>query len=256
MIDLYGMASPNVVKVLIMLEEAGLPYRVKYVDVFRQEQFEPEFQRLSPTGKVPVILDSEGPDGEPISVFESGAILLYLAEKTGRLLPTDPRARAGVFQWLMVQVSLMGPMGGQAVHFNLFAPPGNEYAQERYFSQCANVQKLLDKRLGEAPYLGGEDLSLADVATFPWVYQAVEFFPWLQDDDGAKLRDGYPNLARWYETLWKRPAFDRAMSVRAELHNRGRRAGIETDGLDRFYLRGAYSLTPPEARGVVARYKS
>ena len=254
-IELYGLASPNVVKIMIMLEEIGAPFQMKYVDVFKQEQFDPAFARLSPTNKVPVIVDPDGPGGAPISIFESGAILIYLAEKSGRFLPTEPRARARVLEWLMVQISLMGPMGGQAVHFSLFAPPGNEYAQERYNSQCANVQRMLDKRLGEASYLGGEEISIADIATFPWMNQNISFFPWLQDDDGAKLRTYFPNLGRWYEGLRQRPAFDRALTMRDKSARLSTMDKATPSTVDHFTMRGEFSAVPVEARGLAARYK-
>src|SRR5580692_12402870 len=147
MITLYGMTSPNVVKIIIALEELGLPHEHKAVDVFTGQQFDPAFLKLNPNAKVPVIVDHEGPGGKPYTVFESGAILLYLAEKTLRLLPTDMAARYDVIQWLMVQLTGVGPMSGQLVHFTRFAPGGNEYGRSRYATQVHRLFEVIDARL-------------------------------------------------------------------------------------------------------------
>ena len=155
MIDLYGMGSPNVVKIYIALEELELPYTVHPIDVFGGAQFSEAFVKLNPNAKVPVIVDHEGPGGKPYTVFESGAILLYLAEKTLRLLPTDTAARYDVIQWLMVQMTGVGPMSGQLVHFVRFAPGGNEYARSRYATQVHRLLETIDARLGQVPFLGG-----------------------------------------------------------------------------------------------------
>jgi GST-like protein len=195
------MASPNVQKVQLMLEEIGLPYEIERIDVWKGENFAPEFAALNPNRKVPVLIDSEGPDGDPITVFESGAILVYLAEKTGKLLPAHGAARYATMQWLAVQLSGVGPMFGQYTHFRMFAPPGNEYAESRYRTQAARVFEALDERLGQAPYLGGEDYSIADIATFPWTR-----------DRSAKWGgnwDIYPNVRRWYAAVAGRPATQR-----------------------------------------------
>ncbi|MBV9432826.1 MAG: glutathione S-transferase N-terminal domain-containing protein, partial [Hyphomicrobiales bacterium] len=168
MITLYGMTSPNVVKIIIALEELGEPYELKTIDVFKGEQFDPDFVKLNPNAKVPVIVDSDGPGGKPYTVFESGAILLYLAEKTGKFLPTERKARYDVMQWLTVQLTGVGPMFGQLVHFVRFAPQGNDYSVSRYRTQVKRVCDVLEARLGEAAYLGGAEYSIADMATFPW----------------------------------------------------------------------------------------
>src|ERR1700734_4223255 len=159
MIDLYGMGSPNVVKIFLALEELALPYKVHPVDVFTGKQFDPAFIKLNPSAKVPVIVDSEGPGGKPYTVFESGAILLYLAEKTGKLLPKDPAGRYDAIQWMLVQMTGLGPMFGQFVHFMRFAPKGNDYALSRYRTQVTRVLDVLEQRLADQPYLGGADYS-------------------------------------------------------------------------------------------------
>src|SRR5690606_26920395 len=151
----------------------------RHVNVFAGEQFEPGFLRLNPNNKVPVIVDPEGPEGRPFVVFESGAILLYLARKAGRLLPAAPEARSVVEQWLMFQVASVGPMFGQCVHFLRYAPPGNEYSRERYTSEVNRILGVLERRLGEVPWIGGAEYSIADIATFPWIRTAMLIFPWL-----------------------------------------------------------------------------
>src|SRR5215467_5607382 len=162
MIDLYAMGSPNVVKIYIALEEMGLPYTVHPVDVFGEAQFKPEFLKLNPNAKVPVIVDHDGPGGTPYTLFESGAILLYLAEKTGQCLPKDTIARFDAIQWMMVQMTLVGPMFGQYVHFMRFAPKDNHYALDRYRTQALRALEVLEKRLAAAPFLGGGSYSIAD----------------------------------------------------------------------------------------------
>ena len=175
MIDLYAMGSPNVVKIYIALEEMGLPYTVHPVDVFGGEQFKPEFLRLNPLAKVPLITDHEGPGGKPYTLFELGAILLYLAEKTGRFLPKDPVARFDAIEWMMVQMTLVGPMFGQYVHFMRFAPKGDDYALDRYRTQVRRALEALEKRLAAVPFLGGQSYSIADIATYPWVRNVGTF---------------------------------------------------------------------------------
>lgn len=240
MIDLYGMCSPNVTKVTIMLEELGLPYRTHHVNVATGEQFAPEFLRLNPNNKVPVIVDGEGPDGRPFTVFESGAILLYLAAKTGRLLPAAPAARSTVEQWLMVQIASIGPMFGQYSHFIRFAPPGNDYGRGRYESETKRLFKVLEVRLAVAPFLGGADYSIADVATFPWIRTARAFFPWLQSDD---VPARYPALERWLTEIGTRPAVQRGLEVEQhfvalDLESFGK---ADAEAVDRFCGRGRFA---------------
>jgi GST-like protein len=204
MIRLLGMSSPNVQKVHLMLEEVGLPYCVERVDVWKGENFAPSFAALNPNRKVPVIIDDDGPDGSPCTVFESGAILIYLAEKTGRFLPAAGEARYAALQWLAVQLSGIGPMFGQYTHFRMFAPQGNDYAESRYRTQAVRLFEALDERLGQAPYLGGDAYSIADIATFPW----------MRDRSGkwGGDWDTYPNVRRWFQAVAERPAARRMMA--------------------------------------------
>ncbi len=205
MIDFYAMGSPNVVKVYIALEEMGLPYTVHPVDVFGGGQFSEEFIRLNPSAKVPVIVDRDGPGGKPYTVFESGAILLYLAEKSGMLLPKDAAARFDAIQWMMVQMTGLGPMFGQFVHFMRFAPAGNDYALSRYRTQVRRVLDVKEQRLAQADYLGGAEYSIADVATFPWARNVEALL-------GVGKAE-YPNVTRWVEAIAKRPAVMRALAA-------------------------------------------
>ncbi len=201
MIDLYTSATPNGQKIHIMLEETGLAYRLHWVDLRKGEQFDAEFLKISPNNKIPVILDRDGPGGAPISVFESGAILIYLAEKTGKFLPAEIRARTEVLQWLMFQVGGVGPMLGQAHHFRAYAREKIPYAVERYTNEGARIYRVLDKRLSECEYLAGE-YSIADMAVFPWIR--------LHERQGQDMAD-HPHLSRWFETVAARPAVAKDM---------------------------------------------
>jgi GSH-dependent disulfide-bond oxidoreductase len=204
-ITLYTWKTPNGRKVSIMLEECGLRYRVKPVDITKGEQFKPHFVAINPNSKIPAIVDSEGPDGWPITLFESGAILLYLAAKTGKFLPAVDRGKYEAMQWLMFQMGGVGPMFGQTHHFLRFAPEKIPYAIKRYATETARLYGVLDKRLGEAEFLAGE-YSIADMATFPWVAR----HEWQEIDLAA-----YPNVQRWYTTIAARPAVERGMMVPA-----------------------------------------
>lgn len=205
MIDLYGMGSPNVVKVYLALEEMGLAYKAIPVDVFGGAQFDPAFLKLNPNAKVPLIVDHEGPGGD-YTVFESGAILMYLAEKTGKFLPKDMAARYDVIQWMMVQMTGVGPMFGQHVHFLRFAPPGNEYAQSRYRTQALRVLDTLEGRLAEKPFLGGAEYSIADMATFPWARNVGPLF-------GKDVEAKYPKIMAWVAGIAARPAVVKALAA-------------------------------------------
>jgi GST-like protein len=205
MIKLYGMGSPNVVKVFIALEELGLPYEVAPVDVFTGKQFDAEFLKLNPNAKVPVIVDSEGPGGKPSTCFESGAILLYLAEKTGKLLPKEMAAKYDAIQWLMTQMSTVGPMFGQFVHYLRFAPPGNDYSKSRYMTQAIRVTEVIDGRLGKVPYLGGAEYGVADIATYPWMRNV----PALLGDTAAAR---FPHVTAWVGKINERPAVKAALA--------------------------------------------
>ena len=203
MITLYTWGTPNGRKVSIMLEECGLRYQVMPVDITQDEQFHPDFIALNPNSKIPAIIDTEGPEGQPISLFESGAILVYLAGKTGKFLPADDRGKYEALQWLMFQMGGVGPMLGQTHHFLRFAPEQVPYAIERYSTEAARLYGGLDKRLGEVDYLAGE-YSIADMATFPWVARHV----WQK----IELAD-FPNVRRWYEEIGSRTAVQSGMLV-------------------------------------------
>ena len=196
MIELYSAATPNGQKIHIMLEEVGLAYRVEWVDIAKGEQFKPEFLKISPNNKIPAIVDHDGPDGRPVTVFESDAILLYLAEKTGRFLPSAPRARLEVLQWLFWQIGGFGPMLGQAHHFNAYAPERIRYAMDRYTNEAGRLYSVLDRRLAGRDYVAG-DYSIADMAIFPWCR--------LYERQGLRIED-FPHVMRWFETVAARPA--------------------------------------------------
>lgn len=206
MIELYTWGTPNGRKVSIMLEEVGLPYNTHTVNISKDEQFAPDFLKVSPNNKIPAIVDTDGPGGKPISLFESGAILFYLAEKTGKLLPADPAARYETMVWLMFQMAGVGPMFGQAHHFRRFAKEQVPYAIDRYTSETHRIYGVMDKRLGEVPYLAGQEYTIADVATYPWVAR----WEW-HGIDWAN----YPNLKRWFDEVGARPAVQKGMAVPA-----------------------------------------
>ena len=206
-IDLYYWPTPNGWKASIFLEELGLPYEVTPINIAEGDQFEPEFLKISPNNKMPAIVDHEGPDGEPISVFESGAILIYLAEKTGRFLPETPREKYRVLEWLMFQMGSVGPMLGQAHHFRQYAPETIPYAIERYTNEAARIYRVIDRRLAESEFIAADEYTIADVAAFPWLVP--------HENQGQNLED-YPNLNRWYEVVRNRPAVGRGLEVLAE----------------------------------------
>lgn len=206
MIELYTWGTPNGRKVSIMLEEVGLPYNTHSVNISKDEQFASDFLKVSPNNKIPAIVDPDGPGGKKISLFESGAILFYLAEKTGKLLPADPAGRYETMVWLMFQMAGVGPMFGQAHHFRRFAKEQVPYAIDRYTSETHRIYGVMDKRLGEVPYLAGQDYTIADVATYPWVAR----WEW----HGIDWAD-YPNLKRWFDEVGARPAVQKGMAVPA-----------------------------------------
>ena len=190
MIDVYGMSSPNVVKITIMLEELGLPYRQHHVNVFAGDQHEAQFLEISPNNKVPVIVDADGPGGAALPVFESGAILIYLAEKTGRLLPAGGAARVTVLEWLMVQLTAVGPMFGQLVHFTRYAPPGNDYSCSATPARCGVSSRCWKGGCGKRPTSAANRISIADVATWPWIRTASGIYPWLAEAAAGGRRAG------------------------------------------------------------------
>ena len=235
MITLYGMGSPNVVKVYIALEELGLPYTVAPVDVFTGKQFDAEFIKLNPNAKVPVLVDSDGPGGKPLTLFESGAILLYLAEKTGKLLPADIAAKYEAIQWMMVQMTGVGPMFGQHVHFMRFAPAGNDYSKSRYATQVHRVFEVIDQRLAASPYLGGAEYGLADVATYPWARNIPILL-------GADAAPKLPNVMAWVTKIDERPAVKKALAAVDDVRARTTQFDkAEADNLDKLFGRGKFA---------------
>ena len=206
MIEVYSWATPNGHKVHIMLEECGLPYKAHAVDIGAGDQFKPEFLAISPNNKIPAITDPDGPDGKPISLFESGAILLYLAGKTGRFMPTDVRGKYEVLEWLMFQMGGVGPMLGQAHHFRIYAPEKIPYAVDRYTSEAKRLYGVMNKRLARAKYIGGAEYSIADIAIFPWLRS------W--KNQGIDWND-FPHLRGWFDEIAARPAVKRGVEVLA-----------------------------------------
>jgi GSH-dependent disulfide-bond oxidoreductase len=235
MIKLYGMGSPNVVKVYLALEEMGLSYEVAPVDVFTGKQFDAEFLKLNPNAKVPVIVDSDGPGGKPYTCFESGAILLYLGEKTGKFLSHDMATKYDEIQWLMVQMSTVGPMFGQHVHFIRFAPAGNDYAKSRYTTQAIRVSEVIESRLAHHAYLGGAHYSVADMATYPWARNIPAL---LGEPAASKL----PHTMKWVAAISERPAVKAALAkvdaVRAATTAFDKAAA---EDLDRVFGRGKFA---------------
>lgn len=214
MIDLYYAATPNGLKARLCLEELGLPYRIVSVQLGKGEQFAPAFLAISPNNKIPAIVDHAPPSGgAPLSLFESGAILLYLAEKTGRLMPADLRGRMQVQQWLFWQIGGLGPMAGQIGHFNVYAPEPVPYAIERYTKETNRLYGVLDRRLADREYIAG-GFSIADVACYPWIVPYAAH--------GQRLED-FPHLARWFGTIAARPATVRAYEDAGEAYSRTRK---------------------------------
>jgi len=205
MIDLYTWTTPNGRKVSIMLEELGLPYRVHPVNIGQGDQFKPEYVRINPNSKIPSLVDPEGPDGKPISLMESGAILIYLAGKTGKLLPASVRGKYEALQWLMFQMGGVGPMFGQVHHFLRSAKEQVPYAIERYTKETRRLYGVLDDRLKDRPYLA-DGYSVADIATYPWVAR----YEWHK----TSLAD-FPHVKRWFDAISARPAVQRGMNVPA-----------------------------------------
>jgi len=205
MIDVYFWPTPNGHKVTIALEELGLPYNIIPINIGKGDQFKSEFLKISPNNKMPAIVDADGPGSKPISIFESGVILIYLAEKTGRLMPTDTRSRYEVLEWLMFQMASVGPMLGQVHHFRRYAPEQIQYAIDRYTNEARRIYGVIDKRIGDVPYLANE-YSIADIATYPWLK--------LHKLQGQNLED-FPHLKRWYEAIEARPAVQKGMAVMA-----------------------------------------
>lgn len=202
MIELYYWPTPNGHKITLFLEESGLEYRIHPVDISAGDQFKPEFLAFSPNNRMPAIIDTDPADGgEPITVFESGAILLYLAEKVGKFLPTDMRGKKTATEWLMWQIGGLGPMAGQNHHFAIYAPEKIPYAITRYINETSRLYGVLDRRLDGRTFIAGDDYSIADMATYPWVV------PWQRQQQNL---DAFPNLTRWFQNIQTRPATIRA----------------------------------------------
>jgi len=212
MIDLHTWPTPNGFKVSIMLEEVGLPYEVHAVDIGNGDQFKPDFLKISPNNKMPAIVDQDGPGGTPYSLFESGAILLYLAEKTGKFWPQTHPAKYDTMQWLMFQMGGVGPMFGQAHHFRAYAPEQIAYAVDRYTNEAGRLYGVLDRRLAETEYLAGDAYSIADMATFPWTRSI--------DRQGHSF-DEFTNVKRWFDAIDARAAVQRGLQVLADRRKEG-----------------------------------
>ena len=204
MIDLYTWTTPNGRKVSVMLEECGLAYRAHEINIGKDEQFTPEFQAINPNGRIPAIIDSEGPDGKSITMFESGAILIYLAGKTGKFLPKSARNKYDALQWLMFQMGGVGPMFGQTHHFLRAAKEKIPYGIERYSKETRRLYAVLDKRLAHQSYLAAGEYTIADIATYPWIAR----HEWHQ----VALEE-FPNVKRWFDAIGARPAVRRGMDV-------------------------------------------
>ena len=216
MIDVYSWPTPNGHKVHIMLEECGLPYQAHAIHIGRGDQFQPDFLKISPNNKIPAIVDSDGPDGQPIALFESGAILLYLAAKVGRFLPQDVRQRYDVLQWLMFQMGGVGPMLGQAHHFRIYAPEKIPYAVDRYTNEARRLYGVMNEQIRRTgAYIAGPDYSIADIAIYPWLRS------W--QNQGIDWAD-FPQLKDWFDRVGARPAVRRGEQVLAD-----QRAGLRTD---------------------------
>jgi len=208
MIDVYSTATPNGHKVHIMLEECGLPYRVHHINIGEGDQFKPEFLAISPNNKIPAIVDPDGPDGKPMSLFESGAILVYLASKVGKFLGNTDREKFTTLQWLMFQMGGVGPMLGQTHHFRIYAPEKIEYAVNRYTNEAKRLYGVIDKQVAKHRFLAGDEYTIADIATFPWLCS------W--KNQGIDWAD-YPHAKRWFDEIADRPAVQRGVEVLANL---------------------------------------
>ncbi|MBV9757988.1 MAG: glutathione S-transferase N-terminal domain-containing protein [Alphaproteobacteria bacterium] len=220
MIEVWTWSTPNGHKVHIMLEEVGLPYQVIPVNIGAGDQFKPEFLALNPNHRIPAIVDEDGPGGKRFPLFESGAILIYLGEKTGRFIPTDAGARYAALQWLMFQMGSIGPMFGQWNHFAAYAPEKLPYAIDRYTNEVTRLHRVLNKRLAEREYLAGGEYGIADIATFPWIRNP--------DRRGINL-DDFPAVKRWHDAIAARPAVQRGVAVLAEHQRRGQMSDKERD---------------------------
>jgi len=223
MIEVWTWPTPNGHKVHIALEELGMSYQVVPINIGAGEQFKPEFLAINPNHRIPAIVDPEGPGGKPLKLFESGAILIYLAEKAGgKLIPKDPATRYICLEWLMFQMGGVGPMFGQWNHFAAYAVEKLPYAIERYTNEVARLHRVMEHRLQEAPYLAGDEYTIADIATFPWVRNP--------DRRGIDLAD-YPSVKRWHDAIAARPAVQRGVAVLADRQRQGSITDSERENL-------------------------
>ena len=206
MIDIYFWPTPNGYKITVMCEEVGLDYNIIPINITAGDQFTPEFLKISPNNRMPAIIDHDGPGGKPIAMFESGAILMYLAEKTGQLMPSDPRARYAVIQWLMFQMASVGPMLGQAHYFRVYAPEKLELAINRYTNEAKRIYGVIDRQLVNSAYIAG-DYSIADIAIYPWLIT--------HQMQGQNL-DHFPHLKKWFEGIRERPAVQAGFTAMAD----------------------------------------
>lgn len=220
MIELWTWPTPNGHKVHILMEELGLPYKVVPVAIGKGEQFKPEFLAITPNHRIPAMVDPDGPGGKPIHLFESGAIMIYLAEKVGKLIPKDPHDRYVCLQWVMFQMGGVGPMFGQFGHFNMYAAEKIPYAIERYQNEVLRLHRVLDKRLSDSEWLAGSDYSIADIITYPWLR-----FP---ERRNVVLGD-FPNVKRWFDAIDARPAVQRGCAVLAENQRQGTMTDAERE---------------------------
>jgi GST-like protein len=224
MIHLFSWPTPNGIKIHIMLEETGLPYRVTGIDITRGDQFKPSYLKIGPNNKMPAIIDEKGPGGRPMSVFESGAILMYLAEKTGKFMPKRTRARMEVIEWLMFQMGTVGPMLGQVNFFRKYCPVKVPYAIKRYTNEAGRIYGVLDRRLRKNEYIAG-NYSIADIAVWPWI------IPYFQ---GVKLED-YRHLNRWFREIETRPAVQRGLLILADRQAPGKAINMDDAAREKLY---------------------
>ena len=225
MIELHSSPTPNGQKVMIMLEETGLEWKHVDVNIRLGEQFSPEYLKLSPNNKIPAIVDTGGPGGGPYTLMESGAILVYLAEKTGKFLPKDARRRYDTLQWLIFQMAHVGPMFGQANHFNNYAKDNIQYAKDRYNNESVLLYRVLDNRLRESPWIACDEYTIADIATYPWTKG--------HKDRGID-KAGFPNFMRWFETMEARPAVRRNNAMATEIRARMAKAAEGKTSINMF----------------------
>lgn len=212
MIDLYSWPTPNGVKLHITMEELAIPYTLHAVNIGKGEQFEPEFLKISPNNKIPALIDHDGPGGQPYAVFETGAMMMYLAEKTGQLMPSDFAERYQVIQWMMFQMGGIGPMFGQFNHFNTYAPEKIAYGIERYSNECLRLYGVMDRRLADSEYLAGDSYTIADIASYSWTYS--------YERRGFDI-SGYKNVLRWLTAIGERPAVKKGLTLLNEHRREG-----------------------------------